>query len=118
MNALNKIENLKPDTLISNPVGTPVVSFANGGVVQFAASGSDGPAARVVPYLDVAALVDALAELGDDPVARKALGERARDVVTQDYLTEVAAPRLLRTLEQVVPGLRGPARRRRTASSR
>lgn len=97
--------------LEASSVGTPVVSFDNGGVSQFAASAGDGPAAHVVPYLDVAAMVDSLADLGDDPVARKSLGERARGVVHANHLTEVAAPRMLKALEHVAPGLRTASRR-------
>ncbi|MBX3314797.1 MAG: glycosyltransferase family 4 protein [Actinobacteria bacterium] len=91
--------------LEASSVGTPVVSFANGGVVEFASQGSDGPAATIVPYLDVAAMVDALIELADDPVARKALGERARDLVLTEYVTDVCGPRLLETLREVAPDL-------------
>lgn len=86
-------------------VGIPVVSFANGGVVEFSTSAGPERIAEVVPYLDVGAMVDVLARLADDPTERRALGARAKARVQAHHLTEVAAPRLLATLAGVEPRL-------------
>lgn len=87
-------------------LGVPVVSFDNGGIVQFARSGGDAPLAEVVPYLDVDAMVDVAARLLDDGDAREALARRARAHVLANHLTDQAAPRLFETLAQREPGLR------------
>jgi isopentenyl-diphosphate delta-isomerase len=86
-------------------VGIPVVSFANGGVVEFSTSAGPEPIAEVVPYLNVGAMVDVLARLADEPDQRRALGARAKAQVQAHHLTEVAAPRLLATLAGVEPRL-------------
>lgn len=98
-------------------LGIPVVSFANGGVVEFAASGGSEPIAEVVPYLDVAAMVEVLARLADHPDERRALGARAKARVQSHHLTEVAAPRLLDTLAAIEPRLAPRAAARRAPSS-
>lgn len=54
MNAINTIQNLKPDTLISNPVGTPVVSTVSvPGDAQavWAVVGDFGGFAKFIPAL-------------------------------------------------------------------
>lgn len=85
--------------------GVPVVSFANGGVVEFAAAGGGAPIAEIVPYLDVTAMVEVLAQLADDPARRLDLGARARKRVLAEHLVDVGAPRLLDTLAAVEPRL-------------
>lgn len=76
-------------------VGTPVVSFPNGGVVELA--GPDDPATRravIVPYLDVDGMADAVAELLVDDEARRALGRRGQQRVRSQHTVETAAPAL------------------------
>jgi glycosyltransferase involved in cell wall biosynthesis len=86
-------------------LGVPVVSFDNGGVVQFAASDPDDPLAEIVPYLDGDAMADAIASLADDAGRRSSMVERARRFVLANQLTDQAAPRLFETLCAVAPSL-------------
>jgi hypothetical protein len=54
MNAINKIDQLKPDTLISNPVGTPVVAsvrVAAGAPKVWEIVGDFGGFAKFIPAL-------------------------------------------------------------------
>ena len=84
-------------------LGVPVVSFANGGAVEFAAPDADGrPRAVIVPYLDAEAMAAAIAELADDDLERKLLGARGRDRVLAEHTVEVAAPALY---EDLVAGI-------------
>lgn len=87
-------------------LGVPTVGFANGGIVELAlAQGPHRPLARVVPYLDVDAMAEALAELLTQPDDRQAIADRARAHVLRRHSTERAAPALLDTLIGVEPSL-------------
>src|SRR5690606_2041009 len=60
--------------------GAPIVSFPNGGVVEFV--GDDGSEERrgvVVPYLDADAMADAVANLLRDDEARLAMSRQGRN---------------------------------------
>jgi glycosyltransferase involved in cell wall biosynthesis len=96
-------------------LGVPIVSFANGGVVDLAAAGGDAPLARVVPYLDVEAMATEVLDLLHDEPARLAMAERARAHVTATHLVEQGAPALFETLVDIAPALRS-ARRAPTAA--
>lgn len=110
--ALTSREDPYPLSMIEAAgLGVPVVSFDNGGVVEFAANGGSVPLAEVVPYLDVAAMAATMARLIDDPVERRALGERGRAHVLEHQVTDRAAPRLLETLASLEPRLRHVADR-------
>jgi glycosyltransferase involved in cell wall biosynthesis len=89
-------------------LGIPVVSFDNGGVVQFARSGGAEPLAEIVDFLDGEAMADAIASLADDPERRKAMIRRAERFILDHQLTAQAAPRLYETVRQVAPGLPAP----------
>jgi glycosyltransferase involved in cell wall biosynthesis len=89
----------------------PVVSFDNGGVVQFAETGGGEPLAEIVDFLDSDAMVQTIAALADDGERRQALAERARRFVLDHQLTAQAAPRLYETLRQLAPGLPAPTDR-------
>ena len=86
-------------------LGVPIVSFDNGGVRELASAGGDRPLAKVVPYLDVDAMVDATLNLLEDPDARADQAERAREHILSTHLTHQAAPRLLDCLADLEPGL-------------
>lgn len=76
-------------------LGTPVVSFANGGAVELAGTGpADQARAVVVPYLDTTAMAHAVAGLLDRDEERRAIGRRGQDHVLAHHTIEVAAPRL------------------------
>lgn len=89
--------------LEAGALGKPVVSFANGGVTEL---GGDGSLARIVPYLAVGAMVEAVSELLDDPARRAEEGGRLRDHVLANHVTDVAAPALFDTLAGLNPELR------------
>jgi glycosyltransferase involved in cell wall biosynthesis len=78
--------------LESSALGVPVVSFDNGGMREFL-SPSCG---RLVPYLDVEAMADAVLELIEHPDTRAALGAEARETVIARHDVNVAAPFLWR----------------------
>ncbi len=93
--------------LEAGALGVPVVAFDNGGVVQFAASGTS-PLASVVPFFDAEAMADEIIGLADDGNLRRGQIERARRFVLKHQLTEQAAPRLFATLASVAPELGSP----------
>lgn len=75
--------------LEASAVGTPVVSFDNGGMREFLTPESG----RLVPYLDVAAMAAAIVDLVDHPEAREAVGRAARESVAR-YDVSRGAPAL------------------------
>jgi glycosyltransferase involved in cell wall biosynthesis len=77
-------------------LGVPVVTFANGGAVEFAGPQDDAAARRaaVVPYLDAEAMGATLAELLQDPGARLAMGRRGQRRVLEEHTIEVGAAAL------------------------
>lgn len=81
-------------------LGVPVVAFANGGVVEFAGLHDQGvePRAVIVPYLDVGALTDSIAELFDDEGRRIAIGRRGQDRVLTEHTVEIGAKSLYEEL--------------------
>lgn len=93
-------------------LGKPIVSFDNGGAVEFAATGGDRPNAEIVPYLDVHAMATAIERLADDPTHREDLGRRGQEHVLRTHVTAIGAPRLFDILARVEPrlGPRGPRR--------
>lgn len=94
--------------LESSDLGVPVVAFANGGVVEFAAAGGeDAPLAEIVPYLDVQAMASSILRLADEPTEGAAMAERAARHVRTEHITAPAAARLFETLTDVQP-LLGP----------
>ena len=98
-------------------LGVPVVAFDNGGVTQFAASGTP-PLATVVPFFDAEAMATEIIALADDDRRRRAQAEQARRFVLDHQLTEQAAPRLFDTLASVAPGLATTRARTSPAPSR
>lgn len=99
-------------------LGVPVVSFDNGGAVEFATAGPGGPRAEIVPYLDVAAMTTSMERLLDDPEERAALRKRARERVLSHHTTAHAAPRLFETLVELQPRLARKTRRRPAGAHR
>lgn len=84
----------------------PMVSFANGGAVEFAGvDPSVEPRAVIVDYLDVGAMADALIALIEDPEQRRALGRRAQQRVLEQHSIEVAAPALFDELVATTSGI-------------
>lgn len=81
-------------------LGVPVVSFANGGAVEFAGDPetTEHQRARIVPYLDADAMGDAIDALLADPEGRKSLGKRGQARVLGEHTIEVGAAGLYREL--------------------
>lgn len=93
-------------------LAVPVVSFDNGGAVEFATSDTRDPRAEIVPYLDVTAMATSMARLLDHPEERTALGERGRERVLSHHTTAQAAPHLFETLVELQPQLASKRRHR------
>lgn len=86
-------------------LGIPVVSFANGGAVEFAGSSAASERrAIIVPYLDVEAMAQALIPLMEDEGERRALGRRGQRRVLTHHTAEVAAPALHEELRSALAG--------------
>jgi glycosyltransferase involved in cell wall biosynthesis len=77
-------------------VGTPIVCFDTGGIVELVEPAEAG---IVVPYPDVRAMTDAVCGLLDDPAAREAAGENGARTVHASYLTDHLAPKVLEAIE-------------------
>jgi len=78
--------------------GLPTVCFAGaGGAPEFV----EGDAGCIVPYLDVEALADAIANLARDPELRSRLGRCAREKVAARFTIDRQAPRLAEVLKNV-----------------
>jgi glycosyltransferase involved in cell wall biosynthesis len=78
-------------------LGLPIVCFAqSGGAPDFV--GED--AGKVVPYMDVAAMADAVLELGADPTARYSLGKKGSHRVASEFTVHSQAPKLLAVIER------------------
>ena len=95
-------------------LGVPVVSFDNGGIVEFAAEGEE-PLAAVVPYLDVDAMATEVEKLITEPGRSESMSRQARHHVLSNHLVEHGAPSLFDTLASIEPNLaalRDPRRQR------
>jgi glycosyltransferase involved in cell wall biosynthesis len=76
----------------------PIVAFRDaGGSVEFV--GDD--AGAMVPYLDLAAMADAVRRLIEDPEGRRRLGAAAEARFLAGYEMEVVAPRILALMAEV-----------------
>lgn len=81
-------------------LGVPIVSFANGGAVEFASLPADeaGPRAIIVPYLDAEAMGESVAQLLLDDAARITLGRRGQERVMKEHTIDVGAAALYEEL--------------------
>lgn len=88
-------------------LGVPVVSFDNGGAVEFAGIGSRAERrAVIVDYLDVGAMADTIIALAEDEGERRSLGRRGQRYVLDHHSISVAAPGLH---AEVIAALSGAA---------
>jgi glycosyltransferase involved in cell wall biosynthesis len=83
-------------------LGVPVVTFANGGMVELAAADGPEPLLGCVPYLDVEAMADAVVERLVRPDRGAREGARLRAWVLDHHLSAVGA----RDIGVVLDGLR------------
>jgi glycosyltransferase involved in cell wall biosynthesis len=79
-------------------VGLPLVSTDVGAIREIVRDGETG---LLVPVGSALALADALRRLAEDPAERRAMGERARDLVRTDFDAATNARRLVALLRQV-----------------
>ncbi len=86
-------------------LGKPIVCFEAGGMGEFL----EADERLVVPYLDIDAMANRVAELAVSDAERLELGARLSERVRERHRLEVAAPRLL---EQIEHGFRDGGRRR------
>lgn len=77
--------------LEAGALGVPVVSFANGGMVELAAAGGDEPLLDILPYLDVEAMADRVIALAADEGRRRRSAERLQQWVVDHHLSAVGA---------------------------
>ena len=82
----------------------PVVVTDGGALPEVA-----GDAARVVPAGNADALAAAIADLLDDPEARQALGQRARQRCLAEFSWDVCAARLVDHYRDAIAACRGRA---------
>lgn len=78
--------------------GVPVATFDTGGLVELV---RDGDAGAVVPYPDVEGFADVLAGWAGDEAERRRRGDAAAAHTRAHHVTDVAAPDLLRALQDL-----------------
>lgn len=86
-------------------LGVPVVSFDNGGAVEFAGAADDPDVRRalIVPYLDADAMGAAVEQLLLNPEDRQTLGKRGQARVLNEHTVEVGAAGLYDDLVDHLP---------------
>lgn len=101
--ALTSREDPFPLVCLENAtLGTPIVTYRNGGMPELLEAAGPEAAQGIVDYMDVAGMADrVLALLGSDELAKKA-GTQLRDRVVSTHDVEVAAPRLVADLQSLV----------------
>lgn len=80
-------------------VRCPIVAFDNGGMPELLVQGCG----FVASYPDVNELAEKVARLLDDPVLRRSMGERGRNLMCSNYDVSVLAPRLWADVEGWLP---------------
>ncbi len=80
--------------LESAAVGTPVVTYRNGGMPELLLPAGPESAAGVIDHLDVGSMADRIIDLLGDDVLRRTVGDQLRARVLEHHDVAVAAPRL------------------------
>lgn len=80
--------------------GVPLVTFDTGGIVEFVTDGAGGV---VVAYPDLDTFAATVTALAEDEPRRARLADAAAQHARMQHLTDIGAPRLLRTLERLIP---------------
>ncbi len=80
-------------------VGTPIVTFANGGAVELVRSAGCG---AVIPFPDVVSAAESVWTLVSDPQRRREAGEAGRRFAAAELTTRVAGPRIVAAMEQAM----------------
>ncbi len=82
-------------------LGVPIVTFANGGMVELAvADGDDDPLLATVPYLDVEAMADEVIALLRDRDRARRSGERLAAWVADHHLSATGAAVLAEAIDE------------------
>jgi glycosyltransferase involved in cell wall biosynthesis len=92
-------DNLPNTMLEAMSCATPVVAFDAGGISDAV---SDGVTGKLVPRGNVGALAEAVTSLVLNPGERRALGERSRQVVEEQYALPVQAQRYVSLYEELL----------------
>lgn len=87
--------------LESAAVGTPIVTYRSGGMVELLEAAGPEAAGGVIDHLDVGAFADQVLRLLDDEALRRAAAEQVGRRVLEHHDVAVAAPRLFADLEQL-----------------
>jgi glycosyltransferase involved in cell wall biosynthesis len=88
--------------LEAGALGVPVVTFANGGMVELAAAGDAEPLLAAVPYMDVEAMADAVVGLLRDRDAARRAGARLQDWVVDHHLSDVGAAEIGELVDRLI----------------
>jgi glycosyltransferase involved in cell wall biosynthesis len=88
--------------LESAAMGTPIVTYRNGGMPEMLEAAGPEAALGVVDHLDVGTLATRIMDLLLDDALRKAAADQARARVLAHHDVEVAAPKLVADLEQLM----------------
>lgn len=88
--------------LESAAVGTPIVTYRNGGMPELLQAAGPDAAAGVVDHLDVGAMADQVLRLLGDDALRKETGAQLQQRVVEAHDVEAAAPRLFADLVDLV----------------
>jgi glycosyltransferase involved in cell wall biosynthesis len=88
--------------LESAALGTPVVTYRNGGMPELLGPAGPEAARGVIDHMDVGAMAAHVIELLGDESLRKAAGTQLQEQVLRNHDVTVAAPRLFADLETLV----------------
>jgi glycosyltransferase involved in cell wall biosynthesis len=81
----------------------PVVTFANGGMVELLRPAGPETSSCVIPHLDVGGMADRILALLDSDELRTTVGRQLERRVLEHHDVEVAAPRLWADIEELLP---------------
>jgi glycosyltransferase involved in cell wall biosynthesis len=96
----SRVDPPPPTGLQAGALGIPVVGFAQSGLTELEDELGDGHGIEGVPYLDIEAMSERIAQLATDPDARQAAGAEFRRLVLESHLTENRAQALWDLLER------------------
>ncbi len=99
---LSSVEDNLPNTMVeSMACGTPVVAFDTGGMPDMIADGITG---RLVPFPDAKAMGEAIIQLTGETPQRRAMGQKARQLIEREFKPEDQARAYTRLFSSLLPG--------------
>ena len=103
--ALTSREDPFPLVCLENAaLGTPLVTYRNGGMPELLTAAGPEAAQGIVDHLDVGAMADRILALLSSDDLRAAVGNQLRDRVLAVHDVDVAAPKLVDDLRSLVGG--------------